>query len=91
MAHVKNDRLLVKKFPDVPVDAYAPGEAEIELYANPDGSYIEIEQQGAYTTLAPGSSITYEVVFYTRKLSQALVSTERGNAGLVKTVNEIIK
>lgn len=91
MAHVIKDRLLVKKFPDVWIDQYAPEEAEIELYANPDGSYIEIEQQGAYTTIAPGDYITYEVVFYTRKLPQGLSSIEKGNPILVKMAKEIVK
>ena len=91
MAQVKQDKILVKKFPDVLPEQYAPGEAEIELYANPDGSYIEIEQQGAYTPIAPGASITYEVVFYARKIPASLVSNERGNAGLVQLAKEILK
>ena len=34
----------------------APGEGEIEVYANGENTYIELEQQGFLTTLMPASS-----------------------------------
>lgn len=91
MAQVNKNKLLVKKFPDILVEQYAPGEAEVELYANPDGSYIEIEQQGAYTEIAPGSTITYEVVFYARKMPQGVSSWQKGDPKLVQLAQELVK
>ena len=40
-----------------------PGEAEIEIYAHGDKAhpYIEVEQQGAYQTLAAGQSSSWTV------------------------------
>jgi hypothetical protein len=39
----------------------APAEAEIQAYANPGKTFVEIEEQGAYTTLAPGASVSWTV------------------------------
>ena len=53
IAQVTPDRLLyLMAYPDIqPADA-APGEAEIELYTNSSGVYVEIEQQGALAAVA---------------------------------------
>ena len=47
LAHVDGDALLVKTFPAVPRAAHAPGEAQIEIYASPAHTYVEVEAQGA--------------------------------------------
>ncbi|MBQ6204458.1 MAG: hypothetical protein IJK46_10255 [Prevotella sp.] len=39
----------------------APGEAEIQVYVNRGKSYIELESQGAYVTLTPGSQLSWTV------------------------------
>ena len=53
--------LLLKQFEDLTPEAPAPGEAEIQVYVNRGKSYIELESQGAYTTLAPGEQLTWTV------------------------------
>ncbi|HYP88351.1 MAG TPA: DUF4380 domain-containing protein, partial [Polyangiaceae bacterium] len=68
LAYLLGDRLLIKQFQDQPASAAAPGEAEIEVYANPGHDYIELENQGAYGTLAPGATTTWQVVWYVRQL-----------------------
>jgi len=68
LAYVLGDRLLIKQFQDQPASAAAPGEAEIELYVNPDHDYLELENQGAYVTIAPGATVTWQVVWYVRQL-----------------------
>ena len=68
MAHVDGDALLVKTFAVVPRAAQAPGEAQIEIYANPSRTYIEIEAQGPYETIAPGASSSWRVVWLVRRL-----------------------
>ncbi len=90
LAQVSGDLVLIKKFKDVSVEKTAPGEGEIELYANPDKSYIEIEQQGEYTSLEPGASIIWEVKWYLRKLPTG-VKAEVGSKELAAFVRATIQ
>ena len=81
IAHVDVARrlLLVKTFPPLPVpvdidgaSGAAPGEAAIELYADPNHTYVEIEQQGSYEPLAPGATRQWTVTWRLRRLPRAL-------------------
>jgi Domain of unknown function (DUF4380) len=72
LAHVDRDALLVKTFPAVPRAAHAPGEAQIEIYANPAHTYVEVEAQGAYETVAPGAALSWRVVWLARRLPPQL-------------------
>ncbi len=89
LAQVNGGLLLIKKFVDVSVAKTAPGEGEIEFYANPDKSYIEIEQQGEYTSLEPGKSLNWEVKWYLRKLPEG-VKAEVGNKALVEFIRSVV-
>lgn len=92
-AEVNGDVILIKKFPDIPVDAAAPKEGEVELYANkttPDKSYVEIEHQGAYVELQPGQSSKWTMQWYLRRLPKGLAPTA-GNAKLIAYVRKTIK
>ncbi len=91
LAHVSGELLFLQVFPDVPVGAAAPAEAEIELYANPAHTYVELEPQGAIETVAPGaSSKPWTVRWLVRKLP-AGVTAEPGNAQLVAFVEQLIQ
>ncbi len=90
MAQVNGDIVLIKKFIDVTPEKTAPGEGEIEFYANPDKSYIEIEQQGEYTSLDAGKSLQWEVKWYLRKLP-AGTKAEVGNKELVAFIRATVK
>ncbi|HEY7371275.1 MAG TPA: DUF4380 domain-containing protein [Polyangia bacterium] len=68
LAHVDGDALLVKTFAIVPRAAQAPGEAQIEIYATPAHTYVEVEAQGAYETIAPGAALAWRVVWLVRRL-----------------------
>ena len=59
--------MLVKAFDDIEAAQAAPGEAEIQIYANPGKTFVEIEEQGPYTTLAPGASLDWTVRWYVLK------------------------
>ena len=72
LAHVDRDALLVKTFPAVPRAAHAPGEAQIEIYASPAHTYVEVEAQGAYETVEPGGALTWQVVWLARRLPEML-------------------
>jgi hypothetical protein len=86
LAHAAGDLLLIKSFADLPADAAAKNEAEIEIYASP--KYVEVEQQGAVATLAAGESLHWTVRWYARKLSAPAVV---GSADLVAFVQNQIK
>jgi hypothetical protein len=75
LAYVVGDRLLLKLFQDTAAGAAAPGEAEIELYVNPDHTYVEVEQQGAYASIAPGAVVRWKVTWYVRKLPTGMASS----------------
>jgi hypothetical protein len=68
IAHVDGDAVLVKTFPVAPRAAHAPGEAQIEIYANPAHTYVEVEVQGAYESVAPGGALAWRVVWLVRHL-----------------------
>jgi hypothetical protein len=90
LAYLVGDRLLVKKFADQPPSAIAPNEAEIELYVNPDHSYVEVEQQGAYSSIAPGQTVRWQVSWYVRKLPAGVVPSI-GNPDLIAFVAETLE
>jgi hypothetical protein len=56
--------LFVKKFQDLADGEAAPAEAEIQVYVNTGKTFVEIEEQGAYTTLAPGEKLDWTVRWY---------------------------
>ena len=91
-AEVNGDVILIKKFPDVPFEAIAPGEGEVELYAikaTPEKSYVEIEHQGAYTELQPGKSFSWTMQWYLRKLP-ATIKPSPGNPMLIDYVRKMV-
>lgn len=61
LAYSNEGLLLIKQFPNLHEGEAAPDEAEIQVYVNRGKSYIELESQGAYTTLNPGEALTYTV------------------------------
>jgi hypothetical protein len=90
IAHVGGNLLLVKVFSDTPAAQAAPGEAEIEIYTDAGHSYIEVENQGAYVSVAPGATSTWTVRWFLRQLD-ASVSVLPGSAELLRLVRELIK
>lgn len=79
--------LFVKNFPDLKPSEPAPAEAEIQIYANPGKTFVEIEEQGAYTTLQPGEEVDWTVRWY-------LVPTDlpaEPSKALLKKVRAILK
>src|SRR5262245_4012428 len=75
LAHVDGDALLVKTFAVVPRAAQAPGEAQIEIYATPAHTYVEVEAQGPYETIAPGAALLWRVVWLVRRLPPDVART----------------
>jgi hypothetical protein len=86
IAHAAGDLLLIKSFPDLTPSQSPTGEAEIEIFAAP--RYVEVENQGAVQTLAPGEALHWTVRWYARKLNAPAVV---GSAELVAYVQNQIK
>lgn len=89
IAHVDGDLLLVKAWNDIAAHQAAPGEAEIEIYADAAHTYVEVENQGAYTNLAPGASLTWTVRWFLRKLDASL-SAQAGSSALLTLVRGLL-
>ena len=77
--------LLVKQFEDLVAGQPAPDEAEIQVYVNRGKTYIELESQGAYTTLKPGEELNWTVRWYLQP------STPASSDALVQQVKNMIK
>jgi hypothetical protein len=89
VAQVNNGIIFIKYFKDEPKELAAPSEAEIEVYTNPDKTYLEVEVQGGYTTLKPGASLTWSVFWYIKKLPKMDISI--GNQKLIDFVRNQIQ
>jgi hypothetical protein len=90
IAHVDGDLLLIKAFSDTPAAQAAPGEAEIEIYTDAGHSYIEVENQGAYVSVAPGATSTWTVRWFLRQLDPS-VSVRPGSTDLLSLVRGLVK
>ncbi len=91
LAHVEGDIILVQAFPDVPMGGAAAGEAEVELYADPSHTYVEIEPQGAAIAIEPGASGgNWTVRWWLRHLPAGL-EAKLGNTELVTFVETLIQ
>jgi hypothetical protein len=88
IAHADGDALFVKTFDLVPRARHAPGEAQVEIYASSLHRYVEVEQQGACETIAPGEAIVWRVEWRVRRLPEAL-PREVGSAALVRFAREV--
>lgn len=64
LAFANGKLLFVKKFQNLKAGQAAPAEAEIQIYANPGKTFVEVEEQGPYTTLQDGESVDWTVRWY---------------------------
>ena len=87
LAYHANGLLLVKRFQDLDATQPAPGEAEIQVYVNMRKTFIEIESQGAYTTLQPDASLTWTVRWYLQPCEGAAQPSQE----LKQMVNKVIQ
>lgn len=94
LAQVNAGVILIKKFPDVPLELNAPKEGEVELFASEvtasNAGYVEIEHQGPYLDLAPGASSIWETRWFLRKLPVG-IKAQTGEKQLVDYIRKIVK
>ena len=79
--------LMVKKFQDLDKSQPAPDEAEIQVYVNQRKTFIELESQGAYTTLQPGEELKWTVTWYVVPFDGQAEASE----ALKQKVNSLIR
>lgn len=89
LAHVLDGYLLLKQFPEVPLEDNAPDEGEVEIFAADNHRYVELEQQGPLTELAPGEHLDWRVRWYVQKLPEEMTA-EPGSETLVRHVRGIL-
>ncbi len=95
LAYTADGLLLVKAFGDSPEAAHAPGEGEIEIYADYDVAakqhrFVEVEQQGPYSEIPAGGASTWSVRWFLRKLPPT-IAAKPGNQELVGFVRGVIQ
>ena len=87
LAYYCNGLLLVKQFDDLNASQPAPDEAEIQVYVNRGKAHIELESQGAYTTLQPKEELNWMVRWYLQPSDLPAEPSEK----LLKQVKKMIK
>jgi hypothetical protein len=82
LAHVTQGHLLyLLTYPDIQPSQAAPGEAEVEIYTGPSADYLELETQGALTSVAPGGTLAWTVRWQLRPVPGG-TSVAPGSAAL---------
>jgi hypothetical protein len=90
LAHVVDGNMLfIKKFVDIAESDAASGEAEVENYTAPGNVYTELEDQGAYASIASKDSVTWKVKWFARNLP-ASVDVSVGSASLTSYIESVI-
>lgn len=87
LAYYSNGLLLVKCFENLSPSQPAPNEAEIQVYVNRGKTFIELESQGAYTTLQPKEALNWTVRWYLQPYNEGSEPSE----GLLNLAKNIVK
>ena len=82
LAHVDERLMLVKVFPDIARADLAPESGEVIIYAHGSGRFVELEQQGEYTELPPGQTLTWHVFMVLQPIPDT-IDIRAGNPQLV--------
>jgi hypothetical protein len=88
--YVRAGVLFVKQYPVIAAGQPAPGEENVEVYVNPERTYMELENQGPYQRLAPGASLSYSVKWYGRRLPAGMQAI-MDNAALIAAARRLGK
>ncbi len=89
VAYIDDGYLLVKEFADNPPAAIADGEREVEIFTHVEHIFIEMKQQGASVSLAPGESLDWTVIWHVKKLPEELAGNPNPQA-LATYVRELL-
>jgi hypothetical protein len=90
LAHViGGNKLFIKKFEDIPKAKAATGEAEVEVYTTQNNTYTELEDQGAYASIASKDSVIWTVKWFARNLPSS-VDVSIGSTSLTGYIEAVI-
>ncbi|MGD0674773.1 MAG: hypothetical protein ABSC94_05105 [Polyangiaceae bacterium] len=87
IAHIGGRILFAKSFVDLPPEEQAPGEGEVEIYAN--NHYVEVEVQGPYTRIQPGAAARWRVRWHVCRLPPEL-TVSIGNLDLLAFATSMV-
>jgi hypothetical protein len=82
--------IFIKTFADIPQSDFAPGEAELELFADASHTFVELEEQGSYAPIAAGGQRSFTVHWYLRSLPDD-ITPMAGNVDLLDFVRRQIR
>jgi hypothetical protein len=86
----KDSVVFIKKFNDVPYNNRATNENEVEFYnAGPD-TYFELENQGPFTSLKGGDSLSWSMKWYLRYIPHS-VTVDINSESLVNFIRKGVK
>jgi hypothetical protein len=90
LAYVLSRNLFLIKYPDVLANKFAPNEGDTEVY--PGGTsgnpyYIELEAQGAYTTIAANASLSWTANWLVLPIPSS-VTVSAGSTSLISFVQQ---
>lgn len=88
VAHLDGRLLFLKTFAKVPRAQQAPTEAEIEIYVDHSGLFVEVEQQGPYLPLEPRESSTWTTRWQLLRAPDG-ISLEAGSPELLAWVRSL--
>lgn len=89
IGEANNGLILIKKFQDLSMESQAPGEGEIEIFADLENPFMEMEEQGPLKKLEPGKTLWWEVKWKLRKIPKG-VEVKEGSSGLSNFVKSLI-
>lgn len=58
--YILKEHIFLKLFENIEKEKFAKKSADAELYIDDDSNYVEVESQGAFVSIPPGSSIVYK-------------------------------
>lgn len=89
LAHLKDSVIFIKAFKDLNMYDIAPGQGEIEIYANGAKDYLELENHGEHVELTPGDSVTYDVKWIIKTVPKN-IDKSAGSTDLVYWVRKLV-
>jgi hypothetical protein len=95
LAHVDQGMVFILQFPAILPSQDAPGEGNVELYVNAPTTvaqrYVEMEAQGAYTMIPPGTMLPWWKVNWYLKPMPAGATAAVGDATLLQFVRSSLQ
>lgn len=86
LAHYRDGLLFVKCFPDIKPEDTPPGQGEVEIFIAANGAYVELENHGCYSRIAPYGAIKYRQKWFLISVSEHLT-----NDNLLEVVHSLDK